>query len=65
MERAQELGWVRRDVEITELLSLVASLPDRFRDSDGSSTLLDVIVRGISSEPSATPSTALGDAPVG
>lgn len=47
---AQATGRVRGDVEITALLSLVASLPDGFRDSDGSSRLLPVILRGIVDE---------------
>ncbi|MDH6170775.1 AcrR family transcriptional regulator [Variovorax boronicumulans] len=47
LERAQEAERVRRDVDITELLSLIAALPEQFRDPDGSSRLLDVILRGI------------------
>lgn len=45
--RAQEDGQVRNDIDITELLSLVAALPDRFRDDEGSSELLDLVLRGI------------------
>ncbi|MFE7507711.1 TetR/AcrR family transcriptional regulator [Promicromonospora sp. NPDC057488] len=44
---AQAVGGVRADVEITPLLSLVASLPDAFRAPDGSSLLLPVVLRGI------------------
>lgn len=47
LERAQAAKRVRGDVDITELLSLVAGLPDRFRRADGSSRLLDIILRGL------------------
>jgi AcrR family transcriptional regulator len=47
LKRAQKTGRVRKDVDITELLSLIAALPERFRDADGSSRLLDIILRGI------------------
>lgn len=50
--RAQEAGQVRSDVEITELLSLVAGLPERFRTADGSSRLLDIVLRGVAATPS-------------
>jgi len=51
LNRAQAAGQVRGDVEITELLSLVAGLPERFRGDDGASRLLDVILRGIRTVP--------------
>lgn len=51
LQRAQEAGLVRPEIEITELLSLVAGLPERFRGSDGASRLLDVIIRGIAVDP--------------
>jgi AcrR family transcriptional regulator len=47
LQRAQRAGRVREDIEITALLSMVAALPEQFRDDDGSSTLLEVILRGI------------------
>jgi AcrR family transcriptional regulator len=51
LERAQEAGLIRADIDITELLSLVAALPDRFRDADGSSRLLEIVIRGIAIDP--------------
>ncbi|MDX6263693.1 MAG: hypothetical protein QOH84_5381, partial [Kribbellaceae bacterium] len=51
LKRAQEAGLIRSDVDITELLSLVAALPDRFRDADGSSRLLEIVLRGIAIDP--------------
>ena len=51
LKRAQAAGQVRGDVEITELLSLVAGLPERFRGDDGASRLLEVILRGIRTVP--------------
>jgi hypothetical protein len=53
LRRAQDAGQVCGDIEITELLSLVAALPERFRSSDGSSRLLEIILRGIAVAPSA------------
>jgi AcrR family transcriptional regulator len=53
LRRAQEAGQVRDDIEITELLSLVAALPERFRDTDGSSRLLEFVLRGIATTPDA------------
>jgi AcrR family transcriptional regulator len=47
LARAQESGAVRADIEITELLTMVAALPEHFRDEDGSSRLLDVVLRGL------------------
>lgn len=47
LSAAQAAGEVRDDVEITPLLSLVASLPEGFRDPDGASRLLPVVLRGI------------------
>lgn len=52
LARAQEAGQVRGDIEITELLSLVAALPEQFRAADGSSRLLEVVLRGIVATPS-------------
>lgn len=45
--RAQDAGQLRADIEITQLLTLVAGLPEDFRNPDGSSRLLDVILRGL------------------
>jgi AcrR family transcriptional regulator len=47
LRKAQETGQVRQDIAITELLSMVAALPERFRDEDGSSRLLEIVLRGI------------------
>jgi AcrR family transcriptional regulator len=47
---AQATGQVREDVDITPLLSLVASLPEGFRTEEGSSQLLPIILRGIATE---------------
>lgn len=47
LERAQEAGQARSDISITELLSMIAALPERYRDPGQSSTLLDVVLRGI------------------
>lgn len=49
LQRAQEAGQARTDIEITELLSMIAALPEQFRDEDGSSRLLDIVIRGIRS----------------
>jgi AcrR family transcriptional regulator len=45
--RAQDAGVVQADVVDAELLSVVASLPAQFRDAEGRSRFLDVILRGI------------------
>lgn len=47
LKRTQDTGQARRDIDITELLSLIAALPERFRDEAGSSRLLDVILWGL------------------
>lgn len=47
LSRAQESRQVRDDVDITEILSLIAALPDKFRDADGVSALLDLVLRGM------------------
>lgn len=48
LEHAKEAGRAREDVEVTSLLSMVSALPERFRHDDGSSDLLDIVIRGIS-----------------
>jgi hypothetical protein len=50
---------VREDVEATGLLTVVAALPAQFRDADGSSEFLDVILRGLMTE-SATRAARIG-----
>jgi AcrR family transcriptional regulator len=61
LDRAQGLKLLRSDIEITPLLSLVAALPEQFRNDDGSSQLLDIVLRGLvatypsSSRVAATP----------
>lgn len=50
LRRSQQAGEVRDDVEITELLSAIAALPESFRDADGASRLLDLILRGLAPE---------------
>jgi AcrR family transcriptional regulator len=47
LERAQAVGQVRVDIDITPLLSLVAGLPEQFRGEDGASQLLDIVLRGL------------------
>jgi AcrR family transcriptional regulator len=47
LARAQEAGLARRDIDVAELLAVIASLPRLSRDADGSSPFLDVILRGI------------------
>lgn len=45
---AQRAGQARRELEIRPLLSMIAALPERFRDDRGGSQLLEVVLRGIS-----------------
>ncbi len=47
LARAQEAGLARRDIDVPELLAVIASLPRLSRDANGSSPFLDVILRGI------------------
>lgn len=47
LERAQAAGLVNPDLDAREVFSLVSSLPDGFRDDTGSSTLIDVLLRGM------------------
>jgi hypothetical protein len=47
LRRAQEVGQAVPDLEITQLLTMVSALPDNFRAPDGSSSLLNVLLRGI------------------
>ncbi|MEU6322750.1 helix-turn-helix domain-containing protein [Streptomyces sp. NPDC047009] len=51
LHRAKEAGQVRPEIDIRPLLSTVAALPERFRDADGASELLPVIIRGICTNP--------------
>ncbi len=48
LRRAQDAGLARDDVDVSELLTVIAALPRQFRDADGSSGFLDVILRGLS-----------------
>ncbi|MES2170466.1 MAG: TetR/AcrR family transcriptional regulator [Actinomycetota bacterium] len=47
LRRAQQAGLARQDVDVPELLTVIASLPRQSRDANGSSPFLDVILRGI------------------
>lgn len=47
LARSQRAGAVREDIEATSLLTMVSSLPQTFRNEDGSSPLLDVVLRGL------------------
>ncbi len=47
LERAQSAGALRTDIDVTELLTVVASLPETFRDPEGRSPFLDVVLRGL------------------
>ncbi len=50
LERAQAAGEIRSDVDVAELLTVVATLPQQFRDANGSSAFLEVIIRGLRAE---------------
>jgi AcrR family transcriptional regulator len=45
--RAKESGDIRSDVDVPQLLSVVASLPEKYRREDGSSPFLDTILAGL------------------
>jgi AcrR family transcriptional regulator len=47
LERAQAVGSVRPDIDVPELLTVVASLPEAFRDREGRSPFLEVVLRGL------------------
>jgi AcrR family transcriptional regulator len=47
LDRAKESGEIRADVTAPELLTVVAALPERFRNADGSSPFLETILRGL------------------
>jgi AcrR family transcriptional regulator len=53
LKRAQDAGQVRNDIEITDLLSMIAALPEQFRHADGTSPLLEIVLQGIATTPSA------------
>jgi AcrR family transcriptional regulator len=50
LARAQASGEVRAEIDESELLTVIASLPEQFRNDDGSSPFLDVILRGVLTE---------------
>jgi AcrR family transcriptional regulator len=45
--RAQDAGEVISALDIQQLLTMVSALPDDFRNPDGSSNLLNILLRGI------------------
>lgn len=47
LERAQAQGAVRTDVRASELLSVIASLPQQIAEPDGRGRILDLILRGL------------------
>lgn len=47
LARAQGAGLARKDIDVPELLTVVATLPQQSRDTDGSSPFLAVILRGL------------------
>jgi AcrR family transcriptional regulator len=47
VERAQEAGTIRADVNVPELLTVVASFPEAFRNAEGSSPFLETVLRGL------------------
>jgi AcrR family transcriptional regulator len=47
LARAQETGGIRRDVDPVGVLSVVASLPQQFRDESGGSDFLRLIIDGL------------------
>jgi AcrR family transcriptional regulator len=49
VERAQAAGAAREDLDVSQLLTVVASLPEQFRDANGRSPFLDVVLRGLRS----------------
>jgi AcrR family transcriptional regulator len=51
LDRAQKAGHVRHDIDPVGVLSVVASLPQQFRDESGSSNYLPVIVDGLRHDP--------------
>ncbi|MFF1879074.1 TetR/AcrR family transcriptional regulator [Leifsonia sp. NPDC058230] len=55
LRRAQDSGEMDPNIDIKALLTLVSSLPDSYRDGDGSSNLLDVVLNGLHRAPSPPP----------
>jgi len=47
LEHAQSAGEISSDLDITAVLTLVSSLPDSYRQGEGSSELIDVVLRGL------------------
>jgi AcrR family transcriptional regulator len=53
MQRAQASGDMRPDVAPTDVLSVVAALPEHLRDHDGHSSYLPVLLAGLRAAPVA------------
>jgi len=50
VKQAQAAGVVRADVNVPELLTVVASFPETYRDAQGSSPFLETVLRGLRTE---------------
>jgi AcrR family transcriptional regulator len=51
LARAQDDGGIRRDIDPVGVLSVVASLPEQFRNEAGTSDYLAVVIDGLRGQP--------------